>query len=308
MSDNIYSIKESRNEWREQIEVRPQEQLTMERREREEREELLKQHALETAIEFAQQSDSSYSREIGFELIKGAIANGASANGMYLYDDPYTQQDDVPGDHYVLRVAEINQSEDIVKHMIDHGANINGVSENDRTLMHTARTPDFVDYLMENGFHRLDQENEQQQTAMHEIIQKENIPVAKRLVKYGLELRDSDKALLASCKSAEMAQFLVDQGADVNQQDCYGNTALHNAAANLERANNSASERLINVLLENGADPEAQNIAGKTPRDYANEAGKSQTYEAALQQHQVNSPSIAKQKEHERDHSPSFSR
>ncbi|HEL7672966.1 TPA: ankyrin repeat domain-containing protein [Stenotrophomonas maltophilia] len=313
MPDNNDSY-EDYEEWEEDVKAARQEQLDMEKyeeyekRDKVEQEKLLKQHALEAAIEFTQQKFTEYGREIGFELIKGAIANGASADGTYLYDDPYTQQDDIPGTPYVLSVAEINQSEEVVKYMIDHGANINGVSENDRTLLHTARTPEFVDYLMENGFGRLDHENELQHTAMHEIIQKENVPVAKRLVDHGLGLTEDDKALLTNCDSVEMVQFLIDQGADVNQQDYYGNTALHNATARLARADNSSSERLISVLLENGADPEAQNIARKTPRDYANEKGKVQTYDALLQQHQANSPTIAKQKEYERDHSPSFSR
>lgn len=319
MPDNNDSYEESPQEWREKVEAARREQLAMEKYEEYEKqdkieeEKLLKQHTLEAAIEFTQKSDSSYSREIGFELIKGAIANGSFAHGRYLYDDPYTQQDDVLGDHYVLRVAEIKQSEDIVKHMIDHGAHINGVSENDRTLMHTARTPEFVDYLMKNGFEQLDHENELQQTAMHEIIQKENVPVAKRMVEHGLGLSDGDKALLTNCESAEMAQFLIDQGADVNQQDCCGNTALHRAAASLARnvARNDQweSEKLVNVLLQNGADPEIRNIAGKNAVERANEyGGVGFIMQKFIQQNEEHSPNISSQKDHERDHSPSFSR
>ncbi|WP_099562368.1 ankyrin repeat domain-containing protein [Stenotrophomonas maltophilia] len=319
MADNNDSIEESMEEWKEKVEAARREQLNMERWEQEEKEEkqerekLLKQHTLETAIEFTQKSDSSYSREIGFELIKGAIANGSSADGWYLYDDLYSQQEDLAGDPYVLRVAEINRSEDIVKHMIDHGARINSSGENDRTLLHAARTPEFVDYLMENGFQRLHDENEQGWTAMHEVIEKENVPVAKRMVEHGLGLSDGDKTLLTTCESAEMAQFLIDQGADVNQQDSYGNTALHRAAAGLARnvARNDQwkSEKLINVLLQSGADPEMRNIAGKNAVERANEyGGVGFIMQKFIQQNEEHSPHIPKQREHERNHSPSFSR
>jgi len=54
----------------------------------------------------------------------------------------------------------------------------------------------------------------------------------------------------------EIAALLIEQGAEVNDTDHFGNTALHLALAYPD---------MIDLLLENGADLDAKNALGNTP-------------------------------------------
>ncbi len=54
----------------------------------------------------------------------------------------------------------------------------------------------------------------------------------------------------------DIAALLIEQGADVDETDHFGNTALHLALAYAD---------LIQLLLENGADVNAKNAMGNTP-------------------------------------------
>jgi ankyrin repeat protein len=55
---------------------------------------------------------------------------------------------------------------------------------------------------------------------------------------------------------ADIAALLIEQGADPDERDHFGNTALHLALVYPE---------LIELLLESGADVDAQNALGNTP-------------------------------------------
>jgi ankyrin repeat protein len=54
----------------------------------------------------------------------------------------------------------------------------------------------------------------------------------------------------------DVAALLLEQGADVNEKDHFGNTALHLALAYPD---------MIDLLLQNGADVDAKNAMGNTP-------------------------------------------
>ena len=65
--------------------------------------------------------------------------------------------------------------------------------------------------------------------------------------------------------AAPFVDLLIARGADVNEQDHFGATALHAAVA----GNNL---HVVRILLERGADPTLVEEAGKSPLDYAIES------------------------------------
>jgi hypothetical protein len=71
----------------------------------------------------------------------------------------------------------------------------------------------------------------------------------------------------------KVLRYLLQHGAAVDQQDAYGNTALHRAALHDEL-------QAVKILLRYGADPNAENHDGDRPLDLAPDAEYSRTYSA----------------------------
>jgi ankyrin repeat protein len=61
-----------------------------------------------------------------------------------------------------------------------------------------------------------------------------------------------------------MARLLIESGADVNVQDGYKNTPLHDAAA-------MGNVEVVRMLLDHGANIDVIDENGKTPLDYADD-------------------------------------
>jgi ankyrin repeat protein len=79
-----------------------------------------------------------------------------------------------------------------------------------------------------------------------------------------------------------VSKLLIEKGADVNAEDETGNTPLHYAAMEPGRSS------LIDLLIKNGAIVYARNAASQTPRDIADKKGfKGYVWklEAALEEH-----------------------
>jgi ankyrin repeat protein len=64
--------------------------------------------------------------------------------------------------------------------------------------------------------------------------------------------------------SVEAARVLLDHGADVNAQDIYGNTPLARA---VYRSKRGTEPELVKLLMSRGANPDIKNKAGESARD-----------------------------------------
>ena len=62
----------------------------------------------------------------------------------------------------------------------------------------------------------------------------------------------------------DVAQALLDAGAPVDPVDQWGNTPLFRAVFNAD-----GDPRIVRLLVRAGADPDAQNASGRTPRQLA---------------------------------------
>jgi len=106
-----------------------------------------------------------------------------------------------------------------------------------------------------------------ERTALHDAAQRSQADEVKRLLEQGADVEARDQfgqtALYVAASRGHfvIVKRLLEAGADVGARDQYGRTALHIAAEVSQAA-------VVKLLLEAGADAEARAMMG-TPRDLA---------------------------------------
>ena len=105
---------------------------------------------------------------------------------------------------------------------------------------------------------------------MNAVIDGEDARV-RRLLEEGAEPDDVDKAGWCALHfagqecSEPMVKMLITAGANLELREKYGNTPLMRAVSNYK-----GDAEVISTLLEAGANPDAQNKSGISPRALAN--------------------------------------
>ncbi len=102
-------------------------------------------------------------------------------------------------------------------------------------------------------------------TAFHLAVMHDRLGIAQLLLDHGLSVNSRNGARrnpLHDAVSKEMVQFLVQEGVDINAQDFWGYTPLHLFAE-------SGNEEIAQILIEHGADMSIRSRKGETPLDFA---------------------------------------
>jgi ankyrin repeat protein len=107
---------------------------------------------------------------------------------------------------------------------------------------------------------------------------KGDIEGVKKEVASGASLNQGDDAgftplhIAIQEKRVDVVNFLLENGADPNQKDKYGNSPLWTAVYYASRANRTeANIEILRLLLDRGADPNQLNNAGRSPLQMVNE-------------------------------------
>lgn len=134
-------------------------------------------------------------------------------------------------------LAKRKFSNDIMKMLIDHGADINSENAMNITPLSIAVVWDIftsVQFLIENGAN------------VHNI-------------------NNQGENLLFSASNNNILQLLIEKGLDINSRDSRGRTPLHSSIEDVPNF------RKFKFLIENGADPNVRDSSDKTPLNYAEE-------------------------------------
>lgn len=196
----------------------------------------------------------------GFIHLTDMMMSGGSGTNPYL-----TQEDT----DMALRYAALGGCNDMVRRLLDKGANCNASNGKMGSALEAAAYRGHIaitELLLDGGASAYSQ-NGIMSSALRAGISGGHLEVVQLLVSRG---SDIDASSLTACTGAsimvagrrrrnlnvECLTFLLDRGANVNEQDPTVGTALHCAAANMFF---EGSSQCIRLLLERGADV---NLAG----------------------------------------------
>ncbi|KAK6108788.1 L-asparaginase [Brugia pahangi] len=159
---------------------------------------------------------------------------------------------------------------ELLRALRENGANLSAIDYNGRNALHIAASGGHVDavkYLLTQGvsFQLRDQRDE---NALVAAVRTKNKVCIETLRSAGAVLSISpfqlgvELCLCASCGDIETLNSWLAAGADINQQDYGGRTALHIAVE-------SRNKQLIYYLLGRGADPDKSDYFDLTPLGHA---------------------------------------
>ncbi len=166
-------------------------------------------------------------------------------------------------EHSPLIWAVCHNHPSVVRLLIDHGANVNGKGYSDVTPLHEAAWHGnlrLAKLLIEKGADVRAVNVKGHSALNYGCEDTGSADVVALLVDRGADVNGPDFPLRAavSHNMLEIAQVLIERGADVRAVDPGTDTALHYAAC-------CGALECVNLLLDAGADVNARNELGSTP-------------------------------------------
>ncbi|MHC4660816.1 MAG: ankyrin repeat domain-containing protein [Planctomycetota bacterium] len=166
---------------------------------------------------------------------------------------------------------------DIVKYLCENGADIHSKSAAGISPLHTAiccRHKDIADYLVSIGVD-INVKTSFGKTLLHLCSSIGDKETSAYLIQNGLDVNakcsDGRTPLHdASFADIDCVMLLIESGANVNAKDVDGDTPLHSACQNAD------SQLIIKYLLTKGAKINALNTFGQTPLDKAHGYGNAE--------------------------------
>ncbi|KAJ7759534.1 ankyrin repeat-containing domain protein [Mycena metata] len=133
-----------------------------------------------------------------------------------------------------LSVASQNGQLDVVKFLIERGADVNASNKDGYTSLYLASERGHlgvVEFLIEHGAD-VNARNKDGYTSLHLVSRDGHLDIVKFLIEHGADINASTEGGYTSLSMAsenghlEVVKFLIEHGADINASDKYGRTSL----------------------------------------------------------------------------------
>ncbi|RXG55009.1 putative ankyrin repeat protein [Armadillidium vulgare] len=173
-----------------------------------------------------------------------------------------------------IHYASERSNLDIVKFLVEKGADFNSIDNTRRTSVHYAAkqsNSSIVEFFVERGADFMARDDDLE-TPLHYAAEGGNLDVVRFLVEKGADINSTAKGGIVPLHYAaeggnlNVVEFLLEEGADFCSMDNCDRTSVHYAA---KQSNSS----IIEFFVEEGDDFMAQDSDLKTPLHYAAKGG-----------------------------------
>ena len=195
-------------------------------------------------------------QEVLEEIVELLIGKGANVNQR---------------DEHGFSVLHWATNARVVKVLLEHGGNVNARGANGWTPLHTCRSCDVAELLIAHGANVNAKASEDAKSMpLHKAIQGENDDLAVLLIENGADIDYSGEELGTplhiACEEGrvDVVKLLIARGANVNSKESFAESSPLHEAKNKE---------IAQILLDNGADINLKDGRGKTALYWAAVSG-----------------------------------
>jgi ankyrin repeat protein len=152
---------------------------------------------------------------------------------------------------------------DVVRWLLDHGANPNSLEDDHSTPLHLAASQGRLELVRTLLGYNIDVNamNTNNRTPLHEASERGHIDILRLLIQYRADVTPHIQDLLSlasSSGSVETVRLFIELGADVNAPDGRNSAALHMASC-------TGHTNIVELLIKHGAEVNARDGSDKTP-------------------------------------------
>ncbi|VAW96994.1 hypothetical protein MNBD_GAMMA22-3035 [hydrothermal vent metagenome] len=204
-------------------------------------------------------------RKGDFKKVKELVEQGADVNYMIgTFDTP-------------LMTASIDGHHEIVKYLLDNGADSKIATKSGKTALHSASRGNvkIVQLLLDNGANA-DAHDKENLTPLSGAISMSNFKIMKLLIEHGAHVNDANQwgvtALMVAAESADInfVRHLLEKGAKVNTVEKGIRFISFNPRQTaLRAAVKKHRPEVVKLLLDYGANAHIPDDQNRTPIDWA---------------------------------------
>lgn len=162
-----------------------------------------------------------------------------------------------------------NHETDRVRELLDAGCFSDMLTEDGHTPLYwavIAQSVEIAELIMQKGMD-VNTQDDNGETALHLAVGNDDIDIVKALIEHNADVNSISEngesgTPLHHVVSREIAEYLLSRGADVDTQDSYGHTPLHEAVT-------EGNVDVVSTLIDHGADINVRSHSGWTPLHWA---------------------------------------